>query len=65
MDERERTQCGESGRKFCLENGLTAEMMGAAMKQCINTLFEIKPNNAIRYTLKPVTQNQYENIGII
>jgi glycosyltransferase involved in cell wall biosynthesis len=65
MDESERTQCGESGRKFCLENGLTAEMMGAAMKQCINTLFEIKPNNAIRYTLKPVTQNQYENIGII
>ena len=59
-----RTECGYAGRQFCLDNGLTSAAMGAKMIECIDTLFDTKPNVAQRYTVNLVTNTNYANIGI-
>jgi hypothetical protein len=59
-----RTDCGLAGRQFCLDNGLTSAAMGAKMIECIDTLFDTKPNVAQRYTVNLVTNTNYANIGI-
>jgi glycosyltransferase involved in cell wall biosynthesis len=59
-----RTEMGLEGRQFCLDNGLTAAMMGEKMIECIDKLFEVKPSVAQRYTLTAVMPQNFENIGI-
>jgi len=59
-----RTERGLAGRQFCLDNGLTSATMGAKMIECIDTLFDTKPNVAQRYTVNLVTNTNYANIGI-
>jgi glycosyltransferase involved in cell wall biosynthesis len=59
-----RSEYGLVGRQFCLDNGLTSATMGAKMIECIDTLFDTKPNVAQRYTVNLVTNTNYANIGI-
>lgn len=63
-DPETRKICGQEGRKFCLENGLTAEQMGNKMIEMINFLFYADSAHRPRYTFNKVTQPEYENIGI-
>jgi glycosyltransferase involved in cell wall biosynthesis len=60
-----RSACGSEGRKFCLDNGLTAEAMGSKMVEMIDFLFESGATQRPRYTVNKVTQPEYENLGII
>jgi glycosyltransferase involved in cell wall biosynthesis len=60
-----RKECGEEGRMFCLDNGLTAKQMGSKMIEMINHLFETPKQPKLRYTLNKVTTKKYEKLGIV
>jgi len=60
-----RTANGSEGRKFCLDNGLTAEAMAAKMAEMLNYLLWRGPVHRPRYTFNEVTEKQYENLGIV
>ena len=60
-----RDQMGQSGREWCLQNGLTAEQMGQKMIEMIDYLFASKPFIRPRYTLNKVIKRTYDNIGIV
>ena len=56
---------GETGRQFCLDNGLTAEKMGDKMIEMFNYYFGLNIVSKPFYTLTAVTENKYENTGIV
>ena len=56
---------GLIGQFPALQNGLTAEQMGNKMISMIDYLFNAKPIARKRYTLTPVTETKYEQIGIV
>jgi glycosyltransferase involved in cell wall biosynthesis len=60
-----RESMGQSGRDWCLKNGLTAEQMGQKMIHMIDYLFDSKRNSRARYTLHKVTTKKYEKTGIV
>jgi len=60
-----REQMGYAGRKWALNNGLTAEQMGNKMIEMIDYLFESKLETRARYTLTKVTPKKYEKTGIV
>ena len=60
-----RHDMGQTGRKWALENGLTAEQMGNKMISMIDYLFTAKQMARKRYTLTSVTETKYEQIGIV
>ena len=60
-----RHDMGQSGRKWAMQNGLTAEQMGNKMISMIDYLFAAKPIARKRYTLTPVIETKYEQIGIV
>ena len=60
-----RESMGQSGREWCLKNGLTAQQMGNKMIHMIDYLFNSKRENRARYTLNKVTKTTYKNIGIV
>ena len=60
-----RKEMGETGRQFCLDNGLTAEEMGNKMIEMFNYYFGLTTVSRPFYTLNAVTENKYENTGIV
>jgi len=60
-----RESMGQSGREWCLKNGLTAEQMGQKMIHMIDYLFNSKRDSRARYTLHKVTTKKYEKTGIV
>jgi len=60
-----RNECGQEGRSFCLDNGLTSKQMGEKMIKMINHLFEMPKQPRLRYTLNKVTKKQYQKTGIV
>ena len=60
-----RQDMGQSGRKWAMANGLTAEQMGNKMIHMIDYLFNSKQLARKRYTLTPVIETKYEQIGIV
>ena len=60
-----RQKFGLDGRKFCLDNGLTAKQMGDKMIEMINHLFETPKQPKLRYTLNKVTPKKYKKLGIV
>jgi len=65
IPEQLRHDMGQTGRKWALENGLTAEQMGNKMISMIDYLFTAKQMARKRYTLTSVTETKYEQIGIV
>ena len=63
MKPEQRKECGQAGRQFCLDNGLTAEQMGNKMIEMMDFLLE-SPIQKPRYTFNKVQETQYKNIGI-
>ena len=59
-----RESCGNDGRSFCIDNGLTATSMGNKMIEMIDYLLSRGPIQKPRYTFNQVTEKKYENIGI-
>jgi hypothetical protein len=65
MSKTERDTRGLTGRKWAMENGLTAEQMGNKMIHMIDYLFQSKQIIRKRYTLTQVTETKYEKPGIV
>ena len=65
MSEDERLACGLTGRAFCLNNGLTAEHMGAKMVEMFNYFFEAKQESRPKFTLNRVEHKTYQQTGIV
>jgi hypothetical protein len=60
-----RSEMGQSGRAWALQNGLTAHQMGKKMIEMIDYMFAAKQMSRPRYTLNKVTPKQYEKTGIV
>ncbi|NBQ96825.1 MAG: glycosyltransferase family 1 protein [Microbacteriaceae bacterium] len=60
-----RESMGQSGREWCLKNGLTAQQMGQKMIKMIDYLFQSKPQMRKNYTIHKVTTKKYEKTGIV
>lgn len=60
-----RSEMGQSGRAWALQNGLTAQQMGEKMIEMIDYMFAAKQMARPRYTLNKVTPKQYEKTGIV
>jgi hypothetical protein len=56
---------GMIGREWAMQNGLTAEQMGAKMIHMIDYLFSTNKESRPTYTVTPVKDTTYENIGIV
>ena len=65
MPDSERKVKGNAGREFCINNGLTAEQMGNKMIEMFNYYFGLTVESRPFYTLNAVTENTYENTGIV
>lgn len=61
----EREKCGQEGREFCLNNGLTSEQMGDKMCDMINFLFKYPKQKRPKYTLHKVKDKQYNQMGVL
>jgi len=60
-----RSEMGLVGRTWALANGLTAEQMGNKMIHMIDYLFDCDKEARPTYTVTPVKDTTYENIGIV
>ena len=60
-----RVEKGQSGRDFCLDNGLTAEQMGNKMIEMFNYLFTANRQSRPPYTLHKIEEKKYERTGIV
>jgi glycosyltransferase involved in cell wall biosynthesis len=65
MSETDRTGSGLEGRRFCLENGLTAEQMGNKIIELVNLLFSINKPMRRAYYFNLVEEKQYTNMGVV
>ena len=65
MPKEQREECGEAGRDFCLDHGLTAKQMGDKMIEIMDFLFKYPKKSRPKYTLRKVTNKQYKEMGIV
>ena len=60
-----RKEAGLAGREFCITHGLTSPQMGESMIKHIDFLFTKPKESRPKYTFRKVTENKYNNIGIV
>ena len=65
MTKEDRKQCGNEGRNWALNNGLTSEQMGNKMIEMIDYLFSAQKQIRPMYTLNKVENVEYKQTGIV